>query len=198
MVKRFSGPTVIETDDNGNNPVAIFTGPDKREIRSDDSDYAAAVVGAAYNIDARKTWAALEETFGSRTITDAGPVVMASATIPPLTAGGVIRVSGMFEMDTNAHTRTVSVRFGGQTFGSTTYTSQAGVVQVPFRFEIANVGSVSTQKAPSSFFNQAAVGTAFLSGTVDTSQAQLLEILGTVATYSMTLLWLNIETRGRA
>ena len=47
MVKRFSGPAVIETDDDGNNPVAIFTGPDKREIRSDDADYAAAVVGAA-------------------------------------------------------------------------------------------------------------------------------------------------------
>ena len=47
MVKRFSGPTVIETDDDGNNPVAIFTGPDKREIRSNDADYAAAVVGAA-------------------------------------------------------------------------------------------------------------------------------------------------------
>lgn len=46
MVKRFSAPTVIETDDSGNNPVAIFTGPDKREIRSDAADYAAAVVGA--------------------------------------------------------------------------------------------------------------------------------------------------------
>ena len=51
MVKRFSGPTVIETDDDGNNPVAIFTGPDKREIRSNDADYAAAVVGAAGRVD---------------------------------------------------------------------------------------------------------------------------------------------------
>lgn len=51
MVKRFSGPTVIETDDDGNNPVAIFTGPDKREIRSNDADYAAAVVGAANRPD---------------------------------------------------------------------------------------------------------------------------------------------------
>lgn len=176
--------------------VSIATGVSALDVLNPST--AAAVVGAAYGINVKNTWAALEETFGSRTITNAGPVVMASATIPPLTAGGVIRISGMFEMDTNAHTRTVAVRFGGQTLSSTTLTSQAGVVQHPFRFEIANNGSVSSQRAPSSFLNQGASGNAFATGTVDTSLSQLLEILGTVATYSMTLLWLNIETRGRA
>ena len=47
MVKRFSSPAVIETDDSGNNPVAIFIGPDKREIRSNDEEYANSVAGAA-------------------------------------------------------------------------------------------------------------------------------------------------------
>lgn len=144
----------------------------------------------------KDTWQAVTETFGSRTITNAGPVVMASAMLPALKASGGIRISGSFEMDTAAHNRTALLRIGGQSF-STTLLSSSGVIQQPFRLEVFNNGSQSSQRSPSSFFYQGAVGTPFLLGTVDMSQPQLLEVLGTVATYSMTLLWLNIETRGR-
>lgn len=154
---------------------------------------AAAVVGAAKNI-----WLPVSETYGSRTITNAGPIVMASATIPALTANGRIRVSGMFEMNTTAHNRTVTCKLGGQTFSSTTYTAQAGIITNPFRFELVNYLSTAAQKSPGSFFNQAATGNALLDGTVDTTIEQQLEIVGTVATYAMTLLWLNIETCNRA
>lgn len=151
------------------------------------------VVAAAKNI-----WLPVSETYGSRTITNAGPIVMASATIPPLTANGRIRISGMWQMDTNAHTRTVLCKIGGQDFSTTTLTSQAGVVTQPFRFEIANYLSTAVQRAPGSFTNQGATGSALLEKTVDTSQEQTLEIVGTVATYALTLMWVNIETCYRA
>jgi hypothetical protein len=114
---------------------------------------------------------------------------MGSLIIPGGTMGthGLLIVEGRWLTDTTAHTRTLACRFGGQTFASSLISS-AGAVVNPFRYVICNRGATNSQSChPSGQNGMDATGAALLLGTVDTTVDQTLELIGTVATYALTL-----------
>lgn len=129
---------------------------------------------------------------GERTITNSGPVSMGQVLLPPLDEFSIVRVSGRMITDTNAHSRTMTCLLAGQQMCSSTLTSAGAIVQ-PFSFDIVNRGSKQQQSCHPSFSNPSATGSALVSRNVDTSVPTLLEVVGTVATYSMTLEHLLVQ-----
>lgn len=137
------------------------------------------------------------DTAGSRTITNAGPVVMGSVLVPGNSMGnfGQLRVRGRWSASGMVANKTMTVTLGGVTL-MTSGPGLTGTLIWPFDYIIVNRGSASSQSwHPSAAGSLASSATALGTSTVNTALDQTLELRGTVVTESLTLDYFTVEVQ---
>ena len=181
MVKRYQGPAIVETDDSGNNPVSIFIGPDKSEIRSDSASYAATVVGAAGAAVAQMSAvpAALTGTTSETTL--------ATITLPSLGANDGVRVTLNWSFTSSVNLKSMFVKINGSTFAQNS-TSTSG--HTASRMEVMVMNRNNTASQLGSIFGfgyTAGAAVTFLNPTVETSGSNTITIRAQLASSSETI-----------